>query len=147
MRTLLRLLIAAAVATGAAACMSGGNNGNGLVPVPGVPPQKTEVFTGTVPAGGSSLFAFSVANVGDLTVTLTSAGPPSTVVMRIGLGLGSTTNCQIQVVKDTAAGDTPQIAASQVPSSTTLGSSYCVGIGDTGNAQGPVTFSITVVHT
>jgi hypothetical protein len=127
--------------------MSGGNNGSGLIPVLGTPPQKTEVFSGSIDKGGTMFFAFAVANVGDLTVTLTAAGPPATVVMRIGLGLGTASTCQIQVTKDTAAGDSAQIGASQVPSSVTLGNSYCVGIGDIGNATGPVTFTITVVHT
>ena len=142
MRLISGFALAVAIAVSAAACMSGGNNGNGLIPILGTPPQKTEVFTGTVAVGGSMFYDFAVANVGDLTVTLTAAGPPSTVVMRIGLGLGTAATCQIQVTKDTAAGDTGQIAVSQVPSS-----SYCIGIGDIGNATGPVTFTITVVHT
>jgi hypothetical protein len=136
------LAFAVVVAASGVACMSGDSNGNGLIPVLGTPPQKTEVFTGTINQGGTMFFAFAVSNVGDLNVTLTSAGPPSTVVMRIGLGLGSTTTCQIQVTKDTAAGDSSSIVVSQVPSA-----SYCVGIGDIGNATGPVTFTITVVHT
>jgi hypothetical protein len=129
--------------------MSGGNNGNGLIPVPGTPPQKTEVFSGTIDVGASSYFAFTVANVGDLTVTMTSAGPPSTIVMGIGLGIGgaTATTCQLQITKQTAAGDAPQIGASQVPASSSLGSTYCVGIGDIGNAPGPVAFSIIIVHT
>ena len=127
MRVITGFVIAAAVAASAVGCMSGGNNGNGLIPVPGTPPQKTEVFSGTV--------------------TMTSAGPPSTVVMGIGLGLGTATTCQLQIAKNAAAGDAPQIAASQVPASSSLGTSYCVGIGDVGNATGPVTFSITVIHT
>ncbi len=147
MRVITGFVIAAAVAASAVGCMSGGNNGNGLIPVPGTPPQKTEVFSGTVAVGGSSYFAFTVANVGDLSVTMTSAGPPSTVVMGIGLGLGTATTCQLQIAKNAAAGDAPQIAASQVPASSSLGTSYCVGIGDVGNATGPVTFSITVIHT
>ena len=122
--------------------MSGDSNGNGLIPVLGTPPQKTEVFTGSIGVGGTMFFAFAVANVGDMSVTLTSAGPPTTVVMRIGLGLGSTTTCQIQITKDTAAGDSSSIQVSQVPSA-----SYCVGIGDIGNATGPVNFTITVVRT
>ena len=142
MRYITGLAFAAVVAASGVACMSGDSNGNGLIPILGTPPQKTEVFTGTVGVGGTMFFAFAVANVGDLTVTLTSASPPSSVVMRIGLGLGSTTTCQIQVTKDTAAGDSSTIAASQVPSA-----SYCVGIGDIGNATGPVNFTITVVHT
>lgn len=142
MRYLTGLGFAAVVAASAVACMSGGNNGNGLIPVLGTPPQKTEVFTGTVGVNGSMFFDFAVANVGDLSVTLTSAGPPSSVVMRIGLGLGTSTACQIQITKDTAAGDSSAIIASQVASA-----SYCIGIGDIGNATGPVSFTITVVHT
>jgi hypothetical protein len=141
-RYITGLAFAAVVAASGVACMSGSNNGNGLMPVLGTPPQKTEVFTGSIGVGGTMFFAFAVANVGDLTVTLTSAGPPATVVMRIGLGLGTTTSCQIQVTKDTAAGDVSTIAASQVSSA-----SYCIGIGDIGNATGPVSFTITVVHT
>jgi hypothetical protein len=141
-RHITGLAFAVAVAASGVACMSGDSNGNGLIPVLGTPPQKTEVYTGTIDKGGTMFFAFAVANVGDLSVTLTSAGPPSTVVMRIGLGLGSTTTCQIQVTKDTAAGDSSAIQVTQVPSA-----SYCVGIGDIGNATGPVSFTITVVHT
>ncbi len=142
MRYITGLAFAVIVAASGVACMSGDSNGSGLIPVLGTPPQKTEVFTGNIGVGGTMFFAFAVANVGDLSVTLTAAGPPSTVVMRIGLGLGSTTTCQIQVTKDTAAGDSSAIQVSQVPSA-----SYCVGIGDIGNATGPVNFTITVVHT
>ena len=142
MRLISGFVFAVLAAASGGACMSGNSNGNGLIPIPGTPPQKTEVFTGSVAVGGSSFFDFAVANVGDLTVTLTAAGPPSTVVMRIGLGVGTSTACSVQLVKDTAAGDTAQISASQVPAAT-----YCIGIGDVGNATGPVTFSITVVHT
>jgi hypothetical protein len=141
-RCITGLAFAVLVAASGVACLSGSNNGNGLIPVLGTPPQKTEVFSGSIDKGGTMFFAFAVANVGDLSVTLTSAGPPSTIVMRIGLGIGSTTTCQVQLTKDTAAGDSSAIVVSQVPSS-----SYCVGIGDIGNATGPVTFTITVVHT
>jgi hypothetical protein len=138
---LARLVAAGALAAAAAACMTGSSN-PGLMPVPGTPTPKTEIFTGTVAAGSQSLFSFNVTNVGDLSVTLSAAGPPSDVVMRIGLGLGTINLCNFQILKDTAAGDTPQIAASQVPSAI-----YCVGIGDIGNATGPVAFTLTVVHT
>jgi hypothetical protein len=140
-RFIVGFTFAAAVAASGAACMSG-NSGNGLVPIVGTPPQKTEVFSGTVGVGSAMYFAFAVANVGDLTVTLSAASPPDAVVMRIGLGIGDTTTCQIQITQDTPAGTTPQINATQVPAGT-----YCIGIGDIGNATGPVTFSFTVVHT
>ena len=142
MRLITGFVFAAVVAASGVACMSGDSNGNGLIPVLGTPPQKTEVFTGTVGVNGSAFFAFAVSNVGDLSVTLTAAGPPATIVMRIGLGLGTTTNCQIQVTKDSAPGDSSTITASQVPSA-----NYCIGIGDIGNATGPVNFTLTVVHT
>jgi len=138
---LARLVVAGALAAAGAACMTGTSN-PGLMPVPGTPTPKTEVFTGTVAAGAQTLFSFNVTSVGDLNVTLSAASPPSGVVMRIGLGLGTINLCNFQILKDTAAGDTPQITASQVPSAV-----YCVGIGDVGNATGPVTFTLTVVHT
>jgi hypothetical protein len=144
MRVVVTLGAAALVAAIGVGCTAADPAPN-LTPVVVTPPSKTEVFNGTVPVGQSMAFSFTVTNVGDLSVTLTAAGPPPTIPMQLGVGqvqfdgsCGLLANGVIQ----TPAGMTPQLGGTQVPAG-----SYCVSIADIGKATSPVTFSITVVHT
>ena len=133
----------AALAAGVAAC--GGSTTSSTVAPSG--PVVTQTFNGTINPGGVAVYSFQVATPGTISVTMTSAGPPPTIMMGLGIGnpdangnciflAGGTTN---QAVASTT---TPQLSGS-LPSS----GAYCVEIADIGNAAGPITYSIAVSHT
>ena len=102
----------------------------------------TESFTGTVAVSGTDFHNFTVATTGAINVTLTAAGPPSTIFMGIGVGTPSATACALLTGGSTAqqAGVTPQI------SGMITAGSYCVSVFDIGNQSAPVTYSVTVTH-
>ena len=82
-----------ALAIGALSACSTGNPPSTLVPtlVTGTP--KTETFTGTVAVRGVNVHTFSITVSGDLMVTLTAASPPANVVMGMGIGSPSGSDC------------------------------------------------------
>jgi hypothetical protein len=144
MRVVVTLGAAALVAAIGAACTTADPTPN-LTPVVVTPPTKTEVFNGTVGVGQSAAFPFTVTNVGNLSITLTAAGPPPTIAMQLGVGqpqIDGSCGLFINGVITTAPGTTPQLGGSQISAG-----SYCVSITDVGNATSAVTFSITVMHT
>jgi hypothetical protein len=91
--------VALGLALTCVACSQGGNNSSGLTPMVITPPASTETFTGTVIVGGNAVHPFTVTAGGEIRVTLTAAGPPSTIVMGLGRGAtsrssGSSWDCQ-----------------------------------------------------
>lgn len=104
----------------------------------------TEVFTGTVPVGGSDVHNFSIAlSNGQINVILTAAGPPATISM--GLGVGSPSTDGSCTLFSGAAIITPAGALAQL-SGTAQAGAYCVGVYDVGNQTADVTYSVTVTH-
>jgi hypothetical protein len=145
MRVVVTLGAAALVAAAIGAACTTADPTPNLTPVVVTPPTKTDTFNGTVAVGQSSAFPFTVTNVGNLSITLTAAGPPPTIAMQVGVGqVQFDGSCALfpNGFKTVPAGTTPQIGATQIPAG-----SYCVAITDVGNATVPVTFSITVMHT
>jgi len=110
----------------------------------------TETFTGTVQPPVSGVFQqnahnFTVTTAGNITVTMTAAGPPATILMGIGVGTPNAAGACVFL-----SGGTTQGVASATPQlSGALGASgtYCVVVGDIGNVLQPVTYSVTVAHT
>jgi hypothetical protein len=104
--------------------------------------RTTETFSGTVQVGGSDFHSFRVSATGPTDVTLTSAGPPATIVMGLALGTASDSGCArlTGASIDTAAGASPQLAG------LTSAGSLCVQVRDVGNQTAPVTYSVSVVH-
>lgn len=100
----------------------------------------TSSFASTLPVQGAVSRLFSATQSGTVTVTLKSAGAPSTVV---GLGIGVPTagvaNCAFTSAQRVTAGTTPQITAS------VDAGQYCVGIYDVGTLTSPIAFDITIV--
>ena len=135
-----RLAIVCALAVGAftAAC------GNDAAATPSTPSvtRTTETFSGTVQVGGSDFHSFLVSATGPTDVTLTSAGPPATIVMGLALGTASDAGCTrlAGASVNTAAGSTPQLAG------LTSAGSLCVQVRDVGNQSAPVTYSVSVAH-
>ena len=101
-----------------------------------------ETFTGTVDPGGSDSHGFTIAQAGEVDVTLTAAGPPATILMGLGVGTPSGSTCQLLTGGSvtTRAGTTPQLVGSA------NAGSYCVAVYDVGNQAAQVTYSVTVAH-
>jgi hypothetical protein len=134
-------VIALAASAFAAAC--GGSSNPSTVTAP-TGTVTTDTFNGTVQPGGSSINPFTVTVGGTVSVTLVSAGPPSTITMGLGIGNPSSTGtCSFLSggTTVTQAGSTAQL------SGTLAAGSYCVAVVDVGNAAGPITYTVTVSHT
>ncbi len=133
-RFALMLFVAAAVGCG--------QYESPTIPDSTLPPVQptTESFTGTVAVSGANTHNFSVVRSnGLLTIVLTQAAPPANVVMGVGVGQPSGTGCLI-LLSLAAVSGTPVLAQ------TVNAGSYCVVIGDIGNATAPVNYTITVNH-
>lgn len=106
-------------------------------------PTTTEEFNGNVSVGGSSFYAFTVAENGTVNVTLASvggAGVPSTVWMGLGVGAPSGEDCPTTTLTNGPAGSSPQVSSVYAPGI------YCVRVADIGNLAQPATFAVTIAH-
>jgi hypothetical protein len=106
------------------------------------PTLVTESFNGTVAVGGTDFHTFTVTATGTLNVTLTAAGPPSTIFMGLGVGTPSASTCALLTGGSTVtpAGMTAQL------SGTIAAGSYCVSVFDAGNQTASITYAVTVTH-
>ena len=106
-------------------------------------PTTTEEFNGTVTVGGSSFYAFTVAENGTVNVTLASvggAGVPSTVWMGLGVGAPSGEDCSTTTLTNGPAGSSPQVSSVYAPGI------YCVKVADIGNLAQTATIAVTIAH-
>lgn len=125
------------------ACSGGGSTTTSPTTTTPAAAVTTDVFTGTVPVGGSDVHNFTVAlSNGQINVILTAAGPPSTIFMGLGVGTPSNGACSLfsGAAVTTQAGTLAQI------SGTAQAGSYCVGVYDVGNQTADITYSVTVSH-
>jgi hypothetical protein len=104
--------------------------------------SKTDTFSGTVQVRGEANHTFTVGNSGQVSVTLTAASPPATVVMGIGIGTPSDGACGpiTGASVNTAAGSTAQLAGVVSPGT------LCVRVFDVGNQTAAVSYTVSVVH-
>ena len=133
------------MALAAAGCSSGGTSlPASATPVPAATPTATtETFTGTVNVLGNDVHPFTVTTSNlNLAVTLTAAGPPSTITMGLGVGTYSGSTCSLLAsgATTTQAGTTAQL------SGTITAGAYCVAVFDVGNQSAPVTYTAVVTH-
>ena len=106
----------------------------------------TEVFSSTLPVGGSRFYSFHIAASGTVTATLTDVqgdGVPPSVVVNMGIGTPAGTTCTasatpVQVIG--AAGLTTQVTATEQPGT------YCVLLSDVGNLFAPAVFTVSLDH-
>ena len=102
-----------------------------------------------MPVLGTDIRTFTTAQTGEIDVTLTAVGPPPTISVGLGLGTPSAdaSVCTISPISSgslavvTPAGTSPQLTPVSAPAGT-----YCVTVVEVGNALGPLTYSVTVVH-
>jgi len=136
----LVLIVAALAAVGC-----GGSTTSPSVALP-TATVTTETFTGTVQPLGTNVHNFTVTTPGQLSVTMTQAGPPATISMGLGVGNPNAAgNCIFLSGGTTTA--TASTTTAQLSGTLTASGAYCVAIGDIGNAAGPIAYSITVSHT
>lgn len=140
MRRSLSLTAVLACIALSAGCDNSGGSSTSPTPLP----LTTDTFTGTVDPMGSAFHSFTVTQAGELDVTLTAAGPPSTIFMGLGIGVlnSDATACSRDTRFDVAAqgSTTPQI-----PVNAGAGK-YCVQVFDIGNQTAQVSYTITVAH-
>jgi predicted small lipoprotein YifL len=134
-------LVAVALAASLTAC---GSSTPLVAPTPAVT-LTTETFTGSVDVMGADFHPFTAAQSGELDITLTVAGPPSTIQMGLGVGVPSGTACALftgvaGAIVTVAAGTTPQIFG------TIAAGPYCVQVFDVGNQAASITYTVTVTH-
>jgi hypothetical protein len=138
--------LAVLIATlGAASACSSGDSSTTLPTTPSVP-LTTDTISGTVPVLGSSFATFTASQSGEIDVTLTAVGPPSTISMGLAVGslaaAGSNTCVPLSgaTVSPVTASSTPQLTGTVAPGT------YCVLVYDIGNQTAPVNWTATVKH-
>ena len=62
------------------------SNQDSIIPSPTPVPLTTVTFMGTVDPGGLASHVFTVAQQGEVDITLIAAGPPATISMGLGIG-------------------------------------------------------------
>jgi hypothetical protein len=138
----LGVLVACALSVGACATSSDPTSAASTPAAP-TTPLVTENFSGTVAVGGHDFNSFTVtANNANITLTLTSAGPPATILEGFGIGVPVAGSCQLLTngFGSYAAGTVAQLGGT-IPSGT-----YCVMVFDAGQQAGPITYTVVVTH-
>jgi hypothetical protein len=110
---------------------------------PTPPSPATETLNGSMAQNGTAIRTFTASKSGTVSVTLAAAGPPSSIVLGLGIGIRGATgiDCKFSQTVNTAAG-----AAGQISAAVDAGT-YCAGAYDIGNV-GPngITVTVTVTH-
>jgi hypothetical protein len=101
----------------------------------------TDTFNGTVAVRSRDVHAFTVTAQGAVTVVLTAASPPATVVMGVGIGTPNGSDCAVLAGAsgNAAAGGGP-------PAGIVTAGAYCVVVYDLGSQASAVTYTVTVNH-
>jgi hypothetical protein len=137
------LALACAGALALAACSS---NGAASTTSPSPTPADatvSESFSTTVTVGGGVFYSFSIAQYGNVAVTLTGiTGPdlPDGLTLGVGIGRPSGTSCATSSTVSATAGDTPQLTGVYGPGV------FCVRVYDSGTLVGPVAITASVAH-
>jgi len=147
MRRVKQTIVAAGLATtiaAAVACGGGSSTSNVVAPTGTV---VTDVFPGVVQPGTFKVHTFTVTTPGQVTVTMTAAGPPPTIAMGLGIGNPDASGNCIFLSGGVNNNSVASTTTPQLSGTVTASGAYCVEIADIGNAAGPITYSLTVVHT
>ncbi|HYM22607.1 MAG TPA: hypothetical protein VEU08_05350 [Vicinamibacterales bacterium] len=106
------------------------------------PSTTTDTLSGTVQVKGADFKNFTVSKTGEVDVTLTAAGPPSTIAMGLFIGQVGSGVCSPLAGSTTqaVAGATAQLNGVLSPAT------YCVEVFDIGNQTAPVNYTVTVAH-
>ena len=101
-----------------------------------------DVFASQLGVHGTATRSFTVREPGTVSVTLTSAGPPATLELGLGVGIPNSSGAGCNLTKSvvTGAASSPQLTIDAD------GGAYCVRVFDVGNVTENVTFSVSVLH-
>jgi len=100
----------------------------------------TDTFAGTLTANGAASYSFTTATSGNVTATIASLTPDSTLIVGLGLGTWNGNACQIVLAKDQAT------QFSYVVGQASSAGSLCVRIYDVGRVIDPTTYEVQVNH-
>jgi hypothetical protein len=106
-------------------------------------PTVSEEFSSTVPVGSSKFFSFTTSTYGTINLTLTSVSGnfvPSTVMLGLGIGQPSGTDCVTTTTVNTAAGSAVQVTGAY------SAGVYCAKVSDIGNLFAPASFTVTIAY-
>ena len=129
-------LLAFLLLAGAAAACSNNDATSLVAPSP---TQSTDTFAGTLGVNGGSSFHF-VSNRGEVTATLSSVAPDSSVIVGVSLGTWNGASCSAVLSNDQAIQGT--VIYGTVNATGTL----CVRVYDVGKVVDPLTYEVKVVH-
>jgi hypothetical protein len=104
----------------------------------------TEVYSGTLAAGGTGFYSFNVLSAGTVSITFASLtdanGRPFLTPLSIGLGVPAGEGCAVTTSVIAPPGLSAQL------SSMAAVSTYCVQLSDAGALSAPANFGVRIVH-
>lgn len=133
-----RLLQAAVIVTLAAAAAACSSEDPSTIVTP-TPTETTDTFAGTLGVNGAVTFQF-VGNRGNVTATLSSVTPDSTIQVGISLGTWNGITCSAVLSNDAA------LQGTSIFGTVNATGTLCVRIYDVGKVVDPLGFEIKVVH-
>ena len=110
------------------------------------PSRTTELFTGSLAAGDSQFYSFTVGQSGTTDITLVSLTPVGAarpaLANPVGLGIGTPagTGCSLSTALTAQPALTAQLSTS------TPATTYCADIYDIGSLTVPAAFTVRIVH-
>jgi hypothetical protein len=104
--------------------------------------NSAQTFSGTLAVHGANTHPFTVQQIGEVDVTLVSAGPPPTIAVGLGLGTPSGSTCSLLATVTATAG----VHVPQISGTVTKAGSYCLSVFDVGSLVSPITYTVTVAH-
>jgi len=102
--------------------------------------HTVQTFTGTLQPLATDVYPFSTTISGEITVTLTNAGPPDAVSLGVGIGTPNGSACTLIKAQAVQPANIAQITGSADPGS------YCVSVYDLGTLTAPVNYTVVVSH-
>ena len=123
-----------------ALCASACGDDTPSTPTPTTPVTVTDTWAGALNRNGAASYSFSTAASGNVTATISSLQPDSTVVVGLSLGTWNGTSCQVVLANDKAT------QSSYLIGTASAAGSLCVRVYDVGNVVDPLTYEIQVNH-
>ncbi len=103
--------------------------------------RVTERFIGTMPAGGSRFYSFSVPTYGTVNLVLNAiSGIDGQVEVGLGIGVPNGFECTTSSTINAVPGTAPQLTG-PYPAGI-----YCARVYDLGTLSGAMTFDVTIGH-
>jgi hypothetical protein len=115
-----------------------------IAPSTTTPTTTTEVYSGSLAAGGSGFYSFSVTAAGPVSLTFASlsdaTGRTLNTPLTMGMGVPAGEGCGVTTSVTVPPGLSAQLTN---PVSSSI---YCVQLSDAGGLTAAVTFGVRIVH-